>query len=141
MPVSNEPTERKHNKSKMKLTGQTPAHLVGIGITPYTTGPNVVAINEPPALQGSLRCGGAVGLRVESADVLDIASQLDQRAKDYDREATEKSWWNTRRSKESKRDAAILRHCADVLRRNAEAETVRQPEPNTEVTGAQRPVE
>jgi hypothetical protein len=98
-----------------------------------------LAPSEPPGPTGSLRCDGVVGLRVESAEALCLqwharSVQLRADAKGVRNAAC----WPL--AVKANAEAATYEKCIEELRRQMGAATVRQPEPNIEVTDAKRSV-
>lgn len=57
---------------------------------------------------------------VTSAEICDIARQLDERAQQYADSTCEPMWQHPGETSESlTHSAAVMRHCADLLRREA----------------------
>lgn len=105
---------------------------VRIGPEPESErGPSKVA-----APAGSLGVGGGC-LEVSSAEVLDVASYLDERAADWRNcQLRHEKAGEALESVEYFKARKVLKHCSEILRRHAAALKKRQPQDN--VPGQER---
>lgn len=88
------------------------------------------ATAEPAGPSGSLRCDGVVGLRAESAEAL--AQSWARHAVDLAILAEKHGAGFVATRRKLKASSKTYATCCEELRRLIAAETVRQPEPNTE---------